>query len=81
MQEAAQTYEQPDAVVRWHYEKPERLSEFEAQAVEQNVVDWALTKMRVVDTPVTFDALMNPPAKPPADVGHAGLGRHPRCGT
>ncbi|MEO8977810.1 MAG: trigger factor, partial [Casimicrobiaceae bacterium] len=27
--EAAQTYEQPDAVVRWHYEKPERLSEFE----------------------------------------------------
>ena len=26
--EAAQTYEQPDAVVRWHYEKPERLNEF-----------------------------------------------------
>ena len=30
VQEIAQTYEQPDAVVRWHYEKPERLNEFEA---------------------------------------------------
>src|SRR4029453_9451975 len=32
VQEAAQTYEQPEAVVRWHYEKPERLSDFEALA-------------------------------------------------
>lgn len=58
--ESAQTYEQPDAVVRWHYEKPERLAEFEAQAAEQNVVDWALSKMKTVDKPTTFDALMNP---------------------
>jgi trigger factor len=42
VQEAAQTYEQPDAVIRWHYEKPERLGEFEALAVEANVVAWAL---------------------------------------
>ncbi len=42
VQEAAQTYEQPDAVVRWHYEKPERLGEFESLAVEANVVEWAL---------------------------------------
>ena len=42
VQEAAQTYEQPEAVVRWHYEKPERLSEFEALAVEHNVVAWVL---------------------------------------
>jgi trigger factor len=58
--ESAQTYEQPDAVVRWHYEKPERLAEFEAQAAEQNVVEWALSKMKAVDKPTTFDALMNP---------------------
>jgi trigger factor len=57
--ELAQTYEQPDAVVRWHYEKPERLGEFEAQAAEQNVVDWSLAQMRVVDKPTAFDALMN----------------------
>jgi len=65
VKEAAQTYEQPDAVVRWHYEKPERLSEFEAQAAEQNVVDWALSKMQVVAKPVEFDALMNPKESAP----------------
>jgi hypothetical protein len=42
VQEAAQTYEQPDAVVRWHYEKPERCTEFEGLAVEHNVVAWVL---------------------------------------
>jgi len=57
---AAQTYEQPDAVVRWHYEKPERLTEFETAAVEKNVVDWVLTRTRVVDRPTTFEALMEP---------------------
>jgi trigger factor len=57
--EAAQTYEQPEAVVRWHYEKPERLAEFEAAAAEQNVVDWVLSKAKVVPTPIAFDAVMN----------------------
>jgi trigger factor len=62
--DVAQTYEQPEAVVRWHYEKPERLADYEAQAAEQNVVDWALSKMRVVAKPTSFDALMNPGAPP-----------------
>ncbi|HVJ76142.1 MAG TPA: trigger factor [Casimicrobiaceae bacterium] len=56
----AQTYEQPDAVVRWHYEKPERLAEFETAAVERNVVDWVLTRARVVDRPTSFETLMGP---------------------
>jgi trigger factor len=58
--EAAQTYEQPDAVVRWHYEKPERLGEFEALAVERNVVDWVCGQARVQDIPVPFSELMTP---------------------
>jgi trigger factor len=61
VQEAAQTYEQPDAVVRWHYEKPERLNEFEALAVEHNVVEWVLARAKVVDKPTTFAELMGPP--------------------
>jgi trigger factor len=60
VQEAAQTYEQPDAVVRWHYEKAERLNEFEALAVERNVVDWVLTRARVEDAATTFAELMSP---------------------
>ena len=62
VQEIAQTYEQPDAVVRWHFEKRERLAEFEALAVEQNVVDWVLARARVTDAPTTFEALMAPAA-------------------
>jgi trigger factor len=60
LQESAQTYEQPDAVVRWHYEQPKRLNEFEALAVERNVVDWVLAQARVEDTPTTFAELMGP---------------------
>jgi len=60
VQETAQTYEQPDAVVRWHYEKRERLAEFEGLAVELNVVDWVLARARVNDVPTSFEALMAP---------------------
>jgi len=60
VQEIAQTYEQPDAVVRWHFEKPERLAEFEALAVEHNIVEWVLAKAKVADVPTTFEALMGP---------------------
>jgi trigger factor len=62
VEEVAQTYEQPEAVVRWHYEKRERLSEFEALTVEQNIVDWVLARASVTDVPMTFEALMTPPA-------------------
>jgi len=61
VQETAQTYEQPDAVVRWHYEKRERLAEFEALSVEKNVVDWVLERAKVTDTPTSFEGLMKPP--------------------
>ncbi len=60
VQEIAQTYEQPEAVVRWHYEKPERLADFEGMAAEHNVVEWVLAKAKVKDAPTTFDALMGP---------------------
>ena len=58
--ETAQTYEQPEAVLRWHYEKPERLAEFEAAALERNVVEWVLVQAHVVDKPMAFEALMEP---------------------
>ncbi|HQR10528.1 MAG TPA: trigger factor [Casimicrobiaceae bacterium] len=60
VQDVAQTYEQPDAVVRWHFEKPERLTEFEALAVEHNVVEWLLGQAKVTEVPKTFEALMGP---------------------
>jgi len=58
VQEAAQTYEQPEAVVRWHYEKPERLADFESLALEHNVVEWVLGRVRVEGKPVPFTEIM-----------------------
>ncbi|MEO6566287.1 MAG: trigger factor [Casimicrobiaceae bacterium] len=58
VKDVAQTYEQPEAVVRWHFEKPERLNDFEGLAVERNVVEWVLGKAQVRDVPTTFEVLM-----------------------
>jgi len=56
--DAAQSYEHPDEVVRWHYAQPERLAEFQGAAVEANVVDWMLARVPVVDKAVAFSELM-----------------------
>ena len=60
VEEAAQSFEQPEAVIRWHYEKPERLNEYEVRAVERNVIDWALARANVQERPMPFSALMEP---------------------
>ncbi len=56
--EAAQSYEHPEEVVRWYYAQPQRLAEIESVAIEDNVVAWALSAAKVVDKPVAFDELM-----------------------
>ena len=44
--------------MRWYYGDPSRLAEFEALAMEDNVVEWALSKMKVEDKTTDFDELM-----------------------
>jgi len=58
IEEAAQSYENPDQVVKWHYASSERLQEVESLALEENVVNWALEKIKLVEKTVTFDELM-----------------------
>jgi trigger factor len=58
VEEHAASYEQPAEVIRWLYSQPERLSEFEAVALERNVVDWVLREARVTERAVAFDELM-----------------------
>jgi len=58
VEEQAQSYENPQEVVRWYYQQPERLREIESMAMEDNVVDWALKTARVEDKPIEFDELM-----------------------
>lgn len=58
VEEAAQSYEQPDELVRWYYAQPQRLSEVEGVVIENNVVDWVLSKAKVTDKTADFDELM-----------------------
>ena len=58
VEEAAQSYEHPEEVVRWYYAQPQRLAEIEGLVIEDNVVDWALASAKVLDKAITFDELM-----------------------
>ena len=58
LQEQAESYEQPEEMVRWYYEDPERLREVESVVLEDNVVSWALTKAQVADKSIAFQDLI-----------------------
>lgn len=59
VEEGAQSYENPDEVVRWYYAQPQRLGEVEGVVIENNVVEWVLSKAKVTDKAVAFDELMS----------------------
>ncbi len=58
IEEHADSYEQPEQLIRWYYADPARLAEVEALVMEDNVVEWAMGKMQVEDKPTDFDELM-----------------------
>ena len=58
VEDVAQSYEHPQDVVRWYYANPQRLAEIEGIAIEDNVVNWVLSQVKVVDKPIVFDELM-----------------------
>ena len=58
IEEHAESFEQPDQLIRWYYSDPARLAEVEALVMEDNVVEWALGNMKVVESKMPFDDLM-----------------------
>jgi trigger factor len=56
--EFAQSYEDPTEVVRWYYGDKQRLADVEALALEDNVVNFVLSKAKVTEKAVPFDELM-----------------------
>lgn len=64
VEEHAQSFEHPREVVKWYYQAPERLNEFESMVLEDNVVQWVTTAAQVEDEAVDFDELMG-------NAGHA----------
>ena len=58
IEEHAESFEQPEQLIRWYYADPARLGEVEALVMEDNVVEWAMGRMKVEDQPTDFDELM-----------------------
>ena len=58
LDEQAQSYEKPEQVVAWYYQDQRRLSEFEAIALEQNVVDHVLKVAKTSDKVQPFADLI-----------------------
>ena len=49
VEETAQSYEQPEEIIRWYYAQSRAIGEVEGVAMENNVVAWVLEKAQVTD--------------------------------
>jgi trigger factor len=58
IQEQAQSYEEPEQVLQWYYQSPERMQEIESLALEENVVAWVAGQAQVEDVTTSFEDLM-----------------------
>jgi trigger factor len=58
VEEFAQSYEDPQQVLKYYFSDRSRLGEVEALVLEVNVVNYVLGKSKVTDKPVAFDDLM-----------------------
>jgi trigger factor len=64
IEDFAQSYEDPQEVLKYYYSDRRRLGEIEALVLEENVVNYVLDKAKVTSKDVAFDELMgsNPEA-------------------
>ncbi len=58
LQSYAQSFEQPEEVVKYHYSDPARLKDVEHMVLEENVVDWVMQTAKVTEKQMTFNDLM-----------------------
>ncbi|HZW14518.1 MAG TPA: trigger factor [Noviherbaspirillum sp.] len=58
VEEFAQSYEDPQQVMKYYYSDRRRLAEVEALVLEENVVNYVLGKAKVAEKAVSFDELM-----------------------
>ena len=60
VEEIAAPYEQPQQVIDWYMGDKQRLAEVQALVTEEQIVDWAMEKAKVVDKSMTFKDIMSP---------------------
>jgi trigger factor len=58
VQEMASAYENPEQFVNWFIGQPQQRAQAEAVAIEDNVVSWALSKAKVVESSISVQTLL-----------------------
>lgn len=58
IEEMAQSYEDPQAVLNWYYQDKSRLSGVEALVLEDQAVDWLLSELKTEEVTKNFDEIM-----------------------
>ncbi len=58
VQDYAQSYDNPEEVVQWHYNDPARLQDAENLVLEDNVVVWVTDTVKVTEKVMEFNELM-----------------------
>lgn len=58
VQDYAQSYDNPEEVVQWHYNDPTRLQDAENLVLEDNVVVWVTGAVKVTEKAMEFNELM-----------------------
>ncbi len=58
VQDYAQSYDNPEEVVQWHYSDPTRLQDAENLVLEDNVVVWVTDAVKVTEKVMGFNELM-----------------------
>ncbi len=59
IEKMAKSYEKPEEVIAWYYGDQSRLQDVEQMVLEDQTVEWVVSKATVSDKPVTFDEVMN----------------------
>ncbi|HJV06921.1 MAG TPA: trigger factor [Chromobacteriaceae bacterium] len=58
VEEFAESYEQPEEMVKWYYASPDRLEGPTSMVLEDNVVEFVLSKAKVTEKELSFEELM-----------------------
>jgi trigger factor len=60
IQEIAAGYDQPEEVIKYHYDSPELLKSIEANVLQEQVVDFVLNQAEVIDESVDYQQAVTP---------------------
>jgi trigger factor len=58
IREYAQSFDQPEEVIRWYAAEPARMQEVEHIVLEENVVNWTIGQAKTIDKQAVFNELM-----------------------